>query len=180
MTSTTPPTSPGSLTLPFREVTDLAGSTRKRSHGEMARPEEQVEYKPTDGPADGSRRDLQDSLSVDGNGDPLTDPGSVAEEKPSDPIGSHDWEELEKRYHEEIKKWEGKEHEIHIQFNQLMTVFAEWAQTVSVHDNDRSYKRLKTRVGYVQRAERSLEEKRQHYIKVVKAFENALALLSGI
>ena len=76
-------------------------------------------------------------------------------------------------------------------------VFKAWASTISVHDEDRASKRLRTRIAYTQNSEEALEAKRQHCrfligggvfgswavligrvdIKVVQAFESALALL---
>ena len=78
-----------------------------------------------------------------------------------------------------------------------MQVFKAWASTISVHDEDRASKRLRTRIAYTQNSEEALEAKRQHCrfltgggyfvfwavliyridIKVVQAFESALALL---
>ena len=76
-------------------------------------------------------------------------------------------------------------------------MFKAWASTISVHDEDRASKRLRTRIAYTQNSEEALEAKRQHCrflpclqgfaswallndridIKVVQAFESALALL---
>lgn len=49
----------------------------------------------------------------------------------------------------------------------------------AVGEEERAGKRLRTRMAFVQQKEESLEEKRLHYVKVVKAFESALALLSA-
>ena len=78
-------------------------------------------------------------------------------------------------------------------------MFKAWASTITVHDEDRASKRLRTRIAYTQNSEEALEAKRQHCgfppyyfagfpswalliydcidIKVVQAFESALALL---
>ena len=41
-------------------------------------------------------------------------------------------------------------------------VFKAWASTISVHDEDRASKRLRTRIAYTQNSEEALEAKRQH------------------
>ena len=44
----------------------------------------------------------------------------------------------------------------------LIQVFKAWASTISVHDEDRASKRLRTRIAYTQNSEEALEAKRQH------------------
>ncbi|KAA6415890.1 MAG: hypothetical protein FRX48_00609 [Lasallia pustulata] len=96
-----------------------------------------------------------------------------------DRIDDFDWDELEMRFQGKMAECKHVEEEIYKEFNNLLEVFNAWASAVSIHENDRASKRLKTRMSYVQGAESGLEDKRQHYVKVVKAFESALALLSG-
>jgi hypothetical protein len=59
----------------------------------------------------------------------------------------------------------------------LLEIFIIWSQTTVFRDEDRAYKRFKTRMNYVQSSEAKLEAKKKHYFNVVKAFESALALL---
>ena len=41
-------------------------------------------------------------------------------------------------------------------------MFGAWASTISVHDEERARKRLRTRIAFTQGSEESLEAKRMH------------------
>ncbi|KAL2041560.1 hypothetical protein N7G274_005942 [Stereocaulon virgatum] len=96
-----------------------------------------------------------------------------------DALEAYDWEHLEDRFHAEMEVCGKREEGIQEEFNELLEVFKTWAATGSTHEEQRAGKRLRTRIAFVQQREKSLEEKRTHYVKVVKAFESALALLGG-
>jgi len=98
---------------------------------------------------------------------------------PHEPLPLFDWHGFESRYEQQMQVAKRTESEILLDFNKLADYFGIWAQAASVHDNDRAFKRLKTREVYVQRAEGELEAKKEHYVQVVEAFKNALALLGG-
>ncbi|KAK0515845.1 hypothetical protein JMJ35_001879 [Cladonia borealis] len=96
-----------------------------------------------------------------------------------DPLEAYDWAELEERFHAEMERCGLREDAIQVEFNELLKLFKTWTATGSMHEENRAGKRLRTRITYVQQREQTLEEKRTHYVKVVKAFESALALLGG-
>ncbi|KAK2784699.1 hypothetical protein FQN52_008927 [Onygenales sp. PD_12] len=88
-----------------------------------------------------------------------------------------DWEELQKRFTDAMNERSQAENALQKETAELLEMFIAWSQTTIVRDENRAYKRLKTRMGYTQNAEAKLEEKKKHYANVVKAFESALALL---
>lgn len=90
------------------------------------------------------------------------------------------WDDLEDRFCAAMDKFKKIEEDIGEEFREWLEVFAAWASVTSLHEPDRAHKRLRTRMAWVQRAETDLEEKRVHYVKVVKAFESALVLLGGL
>jgi len=55
--------------------------------------------------------------------------------------------------------------------------FRAWADAGVAREDERGYKRLKTRIAFVRAGERRLRERRVHHGKVVEAFQSALALL---
>ncbi|KAI9785825.1 MAG: hypothetical protein M1816_008217 [Peltula sp. TS41687] len=102
---------------------------------------------------------------------------------PFDPrqgIETFNWPDLEARYKAAMTEQDEIQSGLQEEFRKRINFFNIWAQSAVVHENERTQKRLRTRMHYVQRAERNLVEKREHYLKVVKAFETALALLSGL
>ncbi|KAK0795969.1 hypothetical protein LTR02_003854 [Friedmanniomyces endolithicus] len=135
---------------------------------------------------EGSEATIPDDASSDGVSTPS---------EPHDRIAEFDWTDLERRYHHRMEGLGATEHQIYDEFNQLCDVhnlhqahdwnaddaqfFGVWAATSQVHEVDRSYKRLKTRMTLVQHHEEELERKRGHYIKVVEAFKSALQLLGN-
>ncbi|KAI5278644.1 hypothetical protein KEM52_004628, partial [Ascosphaera acerosa] len=44
----------------------------------------------------------------------------------------------------------------------LLEMFISWSQTTVLRDEERAYKRFKTRMGFVRNSERRLDEKKQH------------------
>ncbi|KAL8777043.1 MAG: hypothetical protein Q9213_008031 [Squamulea squamosa] len=102
----------------------------------------------------------------------LIDPKELLE-----PFG---WDDLEERFVQKMDECQKQEEEIEKEFREWCHVFQAWASTTREHEEDRLHKRLKTRMAWVRNSENTLEEKRQHYIKVVQAFESALALLGGL
>ncbi|KAL8732620.1 MAG: hypothetical protein Q9166_002595 [cf. Caloplaca sp. 2 TL-2023] len=99
---------------------------------------------------------------------------------PKDPLEPFAWDDLEQRFVQKIEECQRQEVEIQKDFREWCHVFQAWASTAREYEEERLHKRLKTRMAWVQHAETTLEEKRQHYIKVVQAFESALALLGGL
>lgn len=78
-----------------------------------------------------------------------------------------------------MKTCHGEEAALTEEWESLMTYFRLWAQSGHLHETDRTYSRLCTRTSYVKHSEDTLEQKRNHYISVVKAFESALNLLKA-
>ncbi|KAL1960782.1 hypothetical protein VTO42DRAFT_6612 [Malbranchea cinnamomea] len=87
------------------------------------------------------------------------------------------WDELQIRFADAMHERSEFESALQKETAELLEVFIVWSQTTGFHDEDRAYKRFKTRMDYVQNCEANLEEKKRHYANVVKAFESALALL---
>jgi len=87
------------------------------------------------------------------------------------------WEQLQERFVEEMDERSRVETTLQKAAADLLEIFIIWSQTTVFRDEDRAYKRFKTRMNYVQSSEARLETKRKHYVNVVKAFESALALL---
>ncbi|EGD85595.1 hypothetical protein H112_06504 [Trichophyton rubrum D6] len=87
------------------------------------------------------------------------------------------WEQLQQRFAEEMDERSRAENILQKETADLLEVFMAWSQTTTFRDEDRAYKRFKTRMDHVQKSETNLEEKKVHYANVVKAFESALALL---
>ncbi|MCJ1421104.1 hypothetical protein MMC32_007466 [Xylographa parallela] len=81
---------------------------------------------------------------------------------PNLPIEDFDWAGLEQRYHTDMQAYADTETVLFEEFNQAIQLFESWASVTTTHENDRSYKRLKTRMSYVQQDEQRLEKKRQH------------------
>lgn len=98
---------------------------------------------------------------------------------PAHRLPAFDWEDLHARYHAAISKCQGEEDALMQEFQNLMTYFRIWAESGHVHETNRTYHRLQTRSTYVRHAEDTLEQKRNHYVNVVKAFESALNLLKA-
>ncbi|KAF5658315.1 hypothetical protein FHETE_9969 [Fusarium heterosporum] len=111
-------------------------------------------------------------------------------------LDSFDWDEFEARYEAALRDADEQEREILKEADVLSKViyrmavkhamglklmhrkyFKVWASAASAHDDERAAKRLQTRRRFVNLSEERMERKQEHYDQVVKAFENALALL---
>ncbi|KAI9805398.1 MAG: hypothetical protein M1825_000649 [Sarcosagium campestre] len=90
-----------------------------------------------------------------------------------------DWEQFEVTFQEAIKEQDVAQKEIFEEFRDMSRFFGVWAQTAMYHETERAQKRIKTRIYCVRRDEVQLAERRDHYVNVVGAFQNALALLSN-
>ncbi|EAW15079.1 uncharacterized protein ACLA_057350 [Aspergillus clavatus NRRL 1] len=88
------------------------------------------------------------------------------------------WEELQRHYSNAIDKHNQAEEELRARSSALLEIFMNWAQSAVVRDESRALKRFKTQTQHVRSSEEKLEKKKRHYADVVKAFENALALLN--
>ncbi|KAM0192607.1 hypothetical protein ACHAPI_008191 [Fusarium lateritium] len=88
-----------------------------------------------------------------------------------------DWDEYEARYEAALRDADEQEREILKEADALSKYFKVWAAAASAHDDERAAKRLQTRRRFVNLSEERMERKQEHYDQVVKAFENALALL---
>ncbi|KAH6637926.1 hypothetical protein C7974DRAFT_411382 [Boeremia exigua] len=99
------------------------------------------------------------------------------EADPAVQIANFDWDDLHRRYHAAIKECSQEEQELMQEWRSLMEYFAIWANSGHEHETDRTFRRLQTRTMYVKNEENKLEETRNHYISVVRAFESALNLL---
>ncbi|PGG98572.1 hypothetical protein AJ79_08825 [Helicocarpus griseus UAMH5409] len=88
-----------------------------------------------------------------------------------------DWDQLQRKFGEAMDQRSQAENALQKETAELLEMFISWSQTTIFRDEDRAYKRFKTRMGFAQNSEAKLEEKKKHYANVVKAFENALALL---
>ncbi|KAM0804162.1 hypothetical protein BDR22DRAFT_944577 [Usnea florida] len=96
---------------------------------------------------------------------------------PSVRLEEYDWADLETQFANRMLAFKTVEEGIWDEWRGWGEIFGAWASTISVHDEERARKRLRTRIAYTQGAEEGLEAKRMHYVKVVQAFEGALALL---
>ncbi|PQE33324.1 hypothetical protein CJF32_00006614 [Rutstroemia sp. NJR-2017a WRK4] len=102
--------------------------------------------------------------------------GAKPEFEPGDPkaeLPFFNWKEFEQRYETAIKAASDKEDDLLEEFNNLTEI---WAESSSERDNDRAWKRLKTRERYVQISEEKLRDKKKHYVQVVEALKGALKL----
>ncbi|KAJ4237113.1 hypothetical protein NW759_000234 [Fusarium solani] len=104
------------------------------------------------------------------NSDPPDTPGVL------DPF---DWDEFEARYESALRDADEHEREILKEAEALSKYFKVWAAAASAHDDERAAKRLQTRRRFVNLSEDRMERKQEHYDQVVRAFENALALLKS-
>ncbi|PHH71462.1 hypothetical protein CDD82_6497 [Ophiocordyceps australis] len=109
-------------------------------------------------------------------------------------LSAFDWDDYESRYEKALNEAAEHEGEILREANSLskvntlrvcrlpmlrcdMQYFDAWASAASSHDDERALKRLRTRQRYINLAEEKADQRQHHYEEVVRAFENALALL---
>ncbi|KAJ5902423.1 hypothetical protein N7495_002951 [Penicillium taxi] len=88
------------------------------------------------------------------------------------------WDQLQNKYADAMDEHSRVEEELRAQTKQLLEAFTAWSQTTVLQDEDRALKRFKTQMQHVQNSEMSMENKKNHYMEVVKAFQSALALLN--
>ncbi|KAF5027580.1 hypothetical protein F66182_322 [Fusarium sp. NRRL 66182] len=124
-------------------------SMQRHPHANSRTPEPQVERQPTNS-------DTPDTPDV---------------------LEPFDWDEFEARYEAALRDADEQEREILNEADALSKYFKVWAATASAHDDERAAKRLQTRRRFVNISEERMERKQEHYDQVVRAFENALALL---
>ncbi|KAJ5099108.1 hypothetical protein N7532_006109 [Penicillium argentinense] len=116
-----------------------------------------------------------------------------------------DWDQLQEKYTNAMDEHSRVEEELRAETARLLEVFTAWSQTTVLQDEKRALKRcgyplkeanvlcicpsqvplstismcrFKTQMQHVQNSEVSVENKKKHYNDVVKAFQNALALLN--
>ncbi|KIW07957.1 uncharacterized protein PV09_01858 [Verruconis gallopava] len=101
------------------------------------------------------------------------------EDAPDLPLGHFDWNDVETRFQEMLQERNVEELQLWREFHELTSFFQIWASSSQTHETERATKRLATRMLHVQNSEELVEQKRQHYIKVVEAFKSALELLNA-
>ncbi|KAJ6149927.1 hypothetical protein N7471_001126 [Penicillium samsonianum] len=88
------------------------------------------------------------------------------------------WEQLQGKYADAMEEHSRVEENLRVGTAKLLEVFMAWSQTTVSQDENRALKRFKTQMQHVQNSEINVENKKKHYAEVVKAFQNALALLN--
>ncbi|KAJ5716787.1 hypothetical protein N7488_002433 [Penicillium malachiteum] len=94
-------------------------------------------------------------------------------------LEQHDWDQLQEKYTDAMDEHSRVEEDLRAQTANLLEAFTAWSQTAVLQDEQRALKRFKTQTQHVQNSEVNLENKKKHYMEVVKAFQSALALLNG-
>ncbi|KAJ5139135.1 uncharacterized protein N7515_003983 [Penicillium bovifimosum] len=89
-----------------------------------------------------------------------------------------DWEQLQGKYTDAMEEHGRVEENLRVETAKLLEVFMAWSQTTVSQDENRALKRFKTQMQHVQHSEVNVDNKKKHYAEVVKAFQNALALLN--
>ncbi|KAL9037506.1 MAG: hypothetical protein Q9214_005673 [Letrouitia sp. 1 TL-2023] len=113
---------------------------------------------------------------------PAAAPDDQENEEPWDPrqeTDPFDWTDLESRFRVQMDACTKEEEAIGQEWKEWAKVFEAWASVPRTHEETRAHKRLKTRISSAQSRERELQEKQQHYKRVLQAFESALALLGA-
>ncbi|RAL59968.1 hypothetical protein DID88_000594 [Monilinia fructigena] len=128
--------------------------------------------------ADDASQDLDMAPRVESSGEADETIISLDSSAPKRDLGPMNWSDFEERYATAIERLSEEEDQLVQNFQNLSEAFQIWADSSSERDNGRAWKRLRTRERYVQIQERTLEEKKQHYLKVVQAFKQALELFS--
>ncbi|ETN37100.1 uncharacterized protein HMPREF1541_08090 [Cyphellophora europaea CBS 101466] len=104
---------------------------------------------------------------------------SLDSRDPSADLGKLDWDELEERFAREIDPIIKEEDKVRAELGARLQQFLLWMQVSGEQEGERAIKRLRTRTAFVQHSETKLDEKQEHYRKVVEAFEKAMQLLSA-
>ncbi|KAJ5915357.1 hypothetical protein N7466_011290 [Penicillium verhagenii] len=89
-----------------------------------------------------------------------------------------DWDQLQEKYTYAMDEHSRVEENFRVQTTKLLDAFTSWSQTAVLKDEQRALKRFKTQMEHVQNSEVNVENKKKHYMEVVKAFQSALALLN--
>ncbi|KAL6715946.1 hypothetical protein ACLMJK_006908 [Lecanora helva] len=89
----------------------------------------------------------------------------------------YDFKDLESRFQVRMAQCDRVEEEIEAEFREVLSLFSLWREIGSAYEEERARKRLRTRTSHLRTSEAKLQDKKDHHIKVVQAFENALALL---
>jgi len=105
---------------------------------------------------------------------------SLSERDKAADLESLDWNELEKRYNDEIQPKIATEEAIMNEFQTRFQQFLLYMQVSNEHEAERAVKRLRTRIAIAQNAESSLATKQAHHSKVLQAFQNAMELLGNL
>ncbi|MCJ1402605.1 hypothetical protein MMC11_005825 [Xylographa trunciseda] len=116
--------------------------------------------------------------------EPSPDPHDLPpSEGPNIHIPAFDWASLEERYDADMQTCAARETALFEEFNEAIRanistqLFESWASVTTTHENERSYKRLKTRMSYVQGDEHRLEKKRQHWTNFYDGNDGGLKAL---
>ncbi|OQD78140.1 hypothetical protein PENDEC_c001G00264 [Penicillium decumbens] len=88
------------------------------------------------------------------------------------------WEQLQDKYTDAMDEHRRVEEDLRVETAKLLEIFSAWSQTTVLQDEQRALKRFKTQMQHVQNSEISVENKKKHYMEVVRAFQSALALLN--
>ena len=81
---------------------------------------------------------------------------------PSVRLEEYDWAELESQFSKRMEAFKTVEEGIWEEWRGWGEIFGAWASTISVHDEERASKRLRTRIAFTQNSEEGLEAKRMH------------------
>ncbi|KAJ5779061.1 hypothetical protein N7457_006781 [Penicillium paradoxum] len=93
-------------------------------------------------------------------------------------LENYTWEQLQGKYADVMEEHCRVEENLRVEISKLLEVFMVWSQTTVTQDENRALKRFKTQMQHVQNSEGNVQNKKKHYAEVVKAFQNALALLN--
>lgn len=122
-----------------------ADTTTSSSAGDFNR--YQFEHSPTHAPSSlASRMSYTGDLEMD----------------PSVRLEEYDWAELETQFAKRMEAFKAVEEGIWDEWRGWGEIFGAWAGTISVHDEERARKRLRTRIAFTRGAEEGLEAKRMH------------------
>ncbi|OQN99444.1 hypothetical protein B0A48_14421 [Cryoendolithus antarcticus] len=161
-----------SKSAPVNQPKKRKASPQDQPETHVADGRDQLEKAPGTKPAPKDHDTRSDSRKPsDGSSD------TAAIDSPAEPIKDLDWGDLYARYGKCMDQLTHEENQIWADFNNLSDMFNAWVTASERHELERSSKRLKTQTTLVRHHEGQLEEKRQHYVKVVEAFQSALKLL---
>lgn len=133
---------------------------------------------PATNPANRSQPIRNPALANSSQPGPQSTPNKKPEENGADrDLEEFDWDGFHDRYYRELSDIIEDDNAVIAEFDRFSEAFAIWARSSTAGDTTRAGKRLKTRERYIELAEESLEEKKEHYVHVVEAFKNALKLL---